>query len=110
MAQKADTKGAKKVKKEETNEEEIKKSVEETLISLFTIQQQDSHIDRIRMIRGELPLEVQDLEDELVGLETRIQNFKDSIEGLEKSIVEKKEAIKESNALIKKYGCLAAGL
>ena len=49
-------------------------TVEERLQALYDLQEIDSKIDRIRTIRGELPLEVQDLEDEVAGLETRINN------------------------------------
>ncbi|MCF8296920.1 MAG: hypothetical protein K9J13_05175 [Saprospiraceae bacterium] len=78
-------------------------TVEKKLVSLFSLQQIDTQIDKIRIIRGELPLEVQDLEDEVAGLETRVANFTKEMESLEVSIEEKKVAIKESQALIKKY-------
>ena len=103
------TKKKEKVVVEEPNaEENIQHSdrdvtVEKKLIALFSLQQIDSKIDRIRIIRGELPLEVQDLEDEVEGLETRIANYSQEMESLTESINEKKVAIKESHALIKKY-------
>lgn len=78
-------------------------SVEDKLKSLYTLQLIDSGIDRIKTIRGELPLEVQDLEDEVEGLETRIENFSHELKELETSINEKKHAIKDSQSLIKKY-------
>lgn len=78
-------------------------SVEQKLIALYTLQQIDSQIDKIKIIRGELPLEVQDLEDELAGLETRISNFKQEIEKLNQEITDWESAKKESDALIKKY-------
>ena len=78
-------------------------SVEEKLRALYQLQQVDSKIDKIRTIRGELPLEVQDLEDDIEGLETRINNYTDEIKALEAQITEKKHSIKESQALIKKY-------
>jgi len=90
-------------KAEEQSDDNIQRKIEITLVSLFKLQQFDSQIDKIKMIRGELPLEVQDLEDEIVGLETRIENYKDEIQDLDKSIQEKKASIKESEALIKKY-------
>ncbi len=77
--------------------------LEKKIIALYTLQQIESQIDRIRIVRGELPLEVQDLEDEIVGLETRVANFSSEIEKFEELIAEKKAAIKDSNALIKKY-------
>ena len=90
---------------EEKHEESKDKSVsvERKLISLFSLQQIDSQVDKIKIIRGELPLEVQDLEDEVAGLETRIDNFIEEIQGLEKSINEKTNAIKDCKVLIKKY-------
>lgn len=78
-------------------------SVERKLVALYSIQQIDSHIDKIRIIRGELPLEVQDLEDEIVGLQTRIDNYIQEMANLEKKNAEKKAAIKDCEALIKKY-------
>jgi predicted nucleic acid-binding Zn-ribbon protein len=78
-------------------------SVEKKLIALFTLQQIDTQVDKIRIIRGELPLEVQDLEDEIAGLETRIDNYVQETHAFEKAVADKKLAIKESHALIKKY-------
>ncbi|HOW25625.1 MAG TPA: C4-type zinc ribbon domain-containing protein [Bacteroidales bacterium] len=78
-------------------------SVEQKLIALYSLQQIDSQVDRIRIIRGELPLEVQDLEDEIIGLETRIENYKEEVVTLEKSVKDKQLAIKESQNLIKRY-------
>ena len=97
------TKKSAPIKTEELSDEGIQRKIEKTLVALYKLQQFDSHIDRIKMIRGELPLEVQDLEDEIVGLETRIENYKDEILSLEKSVQEKKTSIKDSEALIKKY-------
>jgi predicted nucleic acid-binding Zn-ribbon protein len=87
--------------KKKSGMEEV--SVEQKLIALYTLQQIDSQIDKIKIIRGELPLEVQDLEDELAGLETRISNFKQEIEKLNQEITDWESAKKESDALIKKY-------
>lgn len=77
--------------------------VEEKLRSLYHLQKIDSAIDKIKIIRGELPLEVSDLEDEVAGLETRINNLSDEMKTLEAQSTEKKNAIKEAQALIKKY-------
>lgn len=88
---------------EQSVEEGIERKIEDTLIALYQLQQHDSQIDKIRMIRGELPLEVQDLEDEIVGLETRIENYHNDIKGLDKLIADKKLAIKDSENLIKRY-------
>jgi hypothetical protein len=58
-----------------TANQEKELSVEEKLKTLYQLQTMLSEIDRIKTLRGELPLEVQDLEDEIAGLETRIQNY-----------------------------------
>ncbi|MGM0505331.1 MAG: zinc ribbon domain-containing protein [Bacteroidota bacterium] len=78
-------------------------TVEEKLKALFELQVVDSKIDDIKRLRGELPLEVQDLEDEIEGLQTRIQNYDEELEKLNDSIVHKKNEIKEAESLIKKY-------
>jgi len=78
-------------------------SPEEKLRSLYSLQLIDSHIDKIRTVRGDLPLEVEDLEDEIAGLETRTNKMKEEIENLETEISNKKNAITDSKALIKKY-------
>jgi predicted nucleic acid-binding Zn-ribbon protein len=67
------------------------------------LQQIDSKIDKIRTVRGELPLEVRDLEDLVAGLETRVNNFTEELKTLEDSITDKKNVIKDAQALIKKY-------
>lgn len=84
-------------------DEGIERKIEDTLVALYQLQQHDSQIDKIRMIRGELPLEVQDLEDEIIGLQTRIENFHNDIKAFDKLISDKKLAIKDSENLIKKY-------
>ncbi len=78
-------------------------SVEDKLRSLYDLQLVDSQIDKIRTIRGELPLEVQDLEDEIAGLETRVKKIKEEIKELEAEISERKLMIKTSKDLITKY-------
>lgn len=83
--------------------DETEISIEKKLIALYTLQQNDSKIDRIKIVRGELPLEVEDLEDEVAGLETRIDNYIQEIEMLEKQVSDKNQAIKESQGLIKRY-------
>jgi hypothetical protein len=83
--------------------DETEISIEKKLIALFTLQQNDSKIDRIKIVRGELPLEVEDLEDDVAGLETRIDNYIQEIGVLEKQIADKHFAIKESQGLIKRY-------
>jgi predicted nucleic acid-binding Zn-ribbon protein len=83
--------------------EEQEVSVEQKLTALYNLQQIDSQIDKIKIVRGELPLEVEDLEDEIAGLETRIANFQEEKEKFEQFIADKKEAIQESKSLIKRY-------
>jgi len=84
-------------------EDPIEVSVEQKLVALYTLQQVDSKIDEIRAYRGNLPLEIQDIEDEIAGLETRIANFKEESKKHQKDISDFKIKIKESEALIKKY-------
>ncbi len=83
--------------------EEKEVSIEEKLRALHELQSVVSAIDKIKILRGELPLEVQDLEDEIAGLKTRIHNLEDEIKGLETAISNKKINIRESQALITKY-------
>jgi len=97
------TKTESKKEKEIVGEDKGDVSVEQKLVALYSLQQIDSQIDRIRIIRGELPLEVQDLEDEIIGLETRIENYNQEIDSLDRSVNEKQQAITESKALIKRY-------
>lgn len=78
-------------------------SIEEKLRALYRLQTVDSKIDNFKILRGELPLEVQDLEDELEGLNTRISKYKEEILVFEKNISERENKIIESNGLIKKY-------
>ena len=77
--------------------------VEEKLKTLYELQKTDSQIDKIKILRGELPLEVQDLEDEIAGLETRIHNFQEEINVIEQNVHVKKNEIQEAKVLIKKY-------
>lgn len=78
-------------------------TVEEKLQALFRLQSVDSEIDKIKILRGELPLEVQDLEDEVEGLETRIGKLNEEVDELDKAVKTKQNEIIESQALIKKY-------
>ena len=88
---------------EEPVEVSVEVSVEQKLVALYTLQQVDSKVDEIRAYRGNLPLEIQDIEDEIAGLETRISNFKDESKKHQKDISDYKIKIKETEALIKKY-------
>jgi len=87
--------------KKEVNLAEV--STEERLIALAKLQMIDSKIDEIRNVRGELPLEVQDLEDEIHGLQTRTDNLLAEVDEINARISEKKIAIEDGLALIKKY-------
>ena len=78
-------------------------SVEDKLRSLYRLQLIDSEIDKIRTIRGELPIQIQDLEDEIAGLGTRIEKMQEELAELEQTIVDKGIQIKESEAAILKY-------
>ena len=87
---------------------EIKKdlqdyTVEEKLKSLYQLQLIFSEIDRIKTLRGELPLEVQDLEDEVAGLRTRIANYVADIENVKQEEVKRRTKIEEAKAMIEKY-------
>lgn len=78
-------------------------TVEEKLSTLYQLQTMMTEIDKIKTLRGELPLEVQDLEDEIAGLETRLQNYQAEIKEFEVSIVDQKHKISESTTLIDRY-------
>ena len=88
---------------EKSKSQETEISIERKLQALFELQKVDSEIDKIKILRGELPLEVQDLEDEIEGLETRLKNLEDEIKALDASINAKKADIDTSQGLIKKY-------
>ena len=97
-------------KQAEVAAQQAQQTVEQKLTSLFKLQEADSKIDEIQRLRGELPLEVKDLEDELAGLETRISKIQDEIAQKEKDIVTKKEEIKDAQAQVKKYEADAGAL
>jgi predicted nucleic acid-binding Zn-ribbon protein len=78
-------------------------NVEEKLKDIYELQTIHSEIDKIKTLRGELPLEVQDLEDEIAGLETRIGKFTDEVNELEGAVNKKKNEIADAQELIKKY-------
>ena len=78
-------------------------TVEDRLRALYDLQLIDSRIDEIRSVRGELPLEVSDLEDEVAGLKTRLEKLEDSLSSVDAEIIAKKNLIEESKTLIKKY-------
>ena len=78
-------------------------SVQEKLTGLVTLQKIDSKLDELKVLKGELPMEVADLEDEIQGLHARQTRIEEEINGITEFIEQKKEAIKESGALVKKY-------
>ena len=78
-------------------------SVEDKLRAIYDLQIIDSRIDEIRNVRGELPLEVEDLEDEVTGLSTRLDKLKSDLVAIEEQIKTKKNAIDDHQAAIKKY-------
>ena len=81
----------------------MEQTVEQKLKALYELQTIHTKIDRIRQVRGELPMEVADLEDDVAGLETRIQKIKAELDDVEDEIVTRKNLIKEAQANIKKY-------
>ena len=85
------------------NEKMQELTVEEKLQNLYELQRIDTEIDKIKTLRGELPLEVQDLEDEIAGLETRIENLKVELGELDKPSSTRKMDIKKAEEAIKKY-------
>src|SRR5688572_30789281 len=78
-------------------------SVEEKLTSLVTLQKIESKLDEIHILKGELPMEVADLEDEIQGLHSRQTRIEEEINGVTDFIQQRKDAIKEAEALVKKY-------
>jgi len=78
-------------------------TIADKLDALFALQQIDSEIDRIRTIRGELPLEVRDLEDEIGGLETRLNKINEELKEFQTEIADRKIAAKDAETAIAKY-------
>ena len=78
-------------------------SVEDRLKALFQLQTIDSEVDKIRIVRGELPLEIQDLEDLLAGLKTRLDKLSDELEIISNDLSAKKNAILDASVLVEKY-------
>ncbi len=81
----------------------VEVTVEDKLRALYDLQLIDSRVDEIRNVRGELPLEVEDLEDEVLGLKTRMDKLKTDLETINYEIGAKKNLIEEAKVLIKKY-------
>lgn len=78
-------------------------TAEDKLRALYALQVIDSKIDKIRIVRGELPLEVEDLEDEIAGLSTRVEKIQGEIDNIDEKISDNRNKIEESKGLIKKY-------
>ncbi|MDR1557811.1 MAG: C4-type zinc ribbon domain-containing protein [Tannerellaceae bacterium] len=78
-------------------------TVEDKLSTLYQLQTMVTEIDKIKTVRGELPLEVQDLEDEIAGLETRLSNYQAEIKENEMAVIAQRNRIADSTALIEKY-------
>tara|TARA_R110002051_G_scaffold241712_1_gene302086 strand:+ start:56433 stop:57212 length:780 start_codon:yes stop_codon:yes gene_type:complete len=78
-------------------------TVEQKLRALYDLQLIDSRVDEIRNVRGELPLEVEDLEDEVLGLKTRMEKLKSDVETINYEITGKKNMIDDAKTLMKKY-------
>ena len=78
-------------------------TVEDRLRALYDLQLIDSRIDKIKSVRGELPLEVEDLEDEVAGLEVRISKIEDDLNQFNDDIKAKEIATEQAKTMIKKY-------
>ncbi len=78
-------------------------SVEEKLAALLNLQKVESKLDTIAILKGELPIEVRDLEDEIEGLHSRETRMEEEVNGINEFIEQKKESIVQSQELIKKY-------
>ena len=77
--------------------------MEEKLKALYQLQTIYTEIDKIKTLRGELPLEVQDLEDEIAGLQTRVSNFQTDLNTMKSADNEYRRTIDKSQALVEKY-------
>lgn len=78
-------------------------SVEDRLKALYQLQMIDSEVDKIRIVRGELPLEIEDLEDLIGGLQTRLEKLNSELDAINNEILTKKNANLDAEALVKKY-------
>ncbi len=86
-----------------TSKKQASVTVEDKLKALYQLQCVDSDIDKIRVVRGELPLEIQDLEDDITGLNTRIEKLNEELQTLDDSLSASRLKKKDGKALIKKY-------
>jgi predicted nucleic acid-binding Zn-ribbon protein len=78
-------------------------SIEEKLVAVLSLQKVDSKIDELQTLKGELPMEVKDLEDDIEGLQTRINNLEAEVKTINDYITSRKDAKKDAEALIAKY-------
>jgi hypothetical protein len=81
----------------------MEQSVEQKLKALYALQNIHTQVDKIKQVRGDLPMEVADLEDEVAGLETRIEKIKSELDDYEDAIVTRKNMIRDAQAAVKKY-------
>lgn len=86
-----------------TKKDPSEMTVEEKLSNLYELQKTLSAIDEKRALRGELPLEVQDLEDEIEGLNTRLQKIQDEINDYQSAIAQKRNEIEQAQQSVEKY-------
>ena len=82
----------------------VEKSIPEKLATMYELQSIDSELDKIAVLKGELPMEVSDLEDEIAGLETRIGKLDEAIAELNDNISQYRGKMKDAEMLIAKYG------
>ena len=81
----------------------MEQTIEQKLRALWQLQTVHTKVDKIRQVRGELPMEVSDLEDDIAGLETRIEKIRGELDNLEDSIVDRRNMIQDAQVAIKKY-------
>jgi predicted nucleic acid-binding Zn-ribbon protein len=103
MAKKVSTKKEEQVEATVIQRPDVDVAIEKRLVALYTLQSVDSEIDKIQTIRGELPQAVQDLEDEIAGLNTRIENFNTEIKETEAANKARNAEMADHEEQIKKY-------
>ncbi|HWK58972.1 MAG TPA: C4-type zinc ribbon domain-containing protein [Parapedobacter sp.] len=81
----------------------MEQTIEQKLRALWQLQTIHTKVDKIRQVRGELPIEVSDLEDDIAGLETRIEKIRGELDELEDGIVNRRNMIQDAQTAIKKY-------
>ncbi|MCF0212682.1 MAG: hypothetical protein HUK17_07315 [Bacteroidales bacterium] len=105
MAQKSTKKQVEEPQQQQATEiiRDVDIAVEKRLVALYTLQRVDSEIDKLLQIRGELPQAIQDLEDEIAGLDTRLANFAAEKKECQDNIAQYDKTIAEHSELMKKY-------